>query len=82
MGIAQTLKKFKLGSSATEDKGLIDEVNALELDTSLLSAKLRAYQVFGARYILKQKHVLLVSHGTGSGYVLQAQRLFGGGEWT
>ncbi len=71
MGIAQTLRKFKLGSSATEDKNLVDEVNAFELDTSLLSAKLRAYQVFGARYILKQKHVLLGDE-MGLGKTIQA----------
>ncbi len=71
MGIAQALKKWKLAPNAAEDGDLVEAVNTFELDTSLLSAKLRAYQVFGARYILKQKHVLLGDE-MGLGKTIQA----------
>ncbi len=71
MGIADALKNWKLAPSADNDRDLVDEVNATELDTSLLSAKLRGYQLFGARYILKQKHVLLGDE-MGLGKTIQA----------
>ena len=71
MGIAQALRKWKLAPSAENDRDLVDAVNATELDTSLLSAKLRGYQLFGARYILRQKHVLLGDE-MGLGKTIQA----------
>ncbi|MCR4643473.1 MAG: DEAD/DEAH box helicase [Lachnospiraceae bacterium] len=71
MGIADALKNWKLAPSAENDRDLVDAVNATELDTSLLSAKLRGYQLFGARYILKQKHVLLGDE-MGLGKTIQA----------
>lgn len=50
---------------------LVQDINALELDLSLLNATLRSYQDFGAKYIVHQKRVLLGDE-MGLGKTMQA----------
>ncbi|MBR3307319.1 MAG: DEAD/DEAH box helicase [Lachnospiraceae bacterium] len=59
--------------NSTGDTGseLAEAVNAQALDSSLMISKLRKYQEFGARYILRQKHVLLGDE-MGLGKTIQA----------
>lgn len=52
-------------------KQLADEIDAFPLDLSAFSGNLRAYQTFGAKYILNQKKVLLGDE-MGLGKTIQA----------
>ena len=67
------------GSSAVKDdeqvlglpEDVLKEINAFELDTSLMIATLRPYQEFGAKYILNQQKTLLGDE-MGLGKTMQA----------
>ena len=59
------------GLSSVLPDELVKEINAQELDTSLLKATLRSYQEFGAKYIVHQKRTLLGDE-MGLGKTLQA----------
>lgn len=62
-------------SAAPTDSGLsvqlTEQIEAIEADTTGLSATLRSYQAFGLRYILNQKRVLLGDE-MGLGKTMQA----------
>ena len=53
------------------DQSVVDRIDALELDTSLLSVMLRRYQSFGARFAIAQERVIL-GDDMGLGKTVQA----------
>jgi superfamily II DNA or RNA helicase len=53
------------------DQAIVDRIEAIELDTSLLKVMLRRYQSFGARFVLAQGRVIL-GDDMGLGKTIQA----------
>lgn len=53
------------------DQSVVDRIDAIELDTSLLKVMLRRYQSFGARFVLAQDRVIL-GDDMGLGKTIQA----------
>lgn len=53
------------------DQSIVDRIEAIELDTSLLKVTLRRYQSFGARFVLAQDRVIL-GDDMGLGKTIQA----------
>ncbi len=53
------------------DQAVVSRIEAIELDTSLLSVMLRRYQSFGARFVLAQERVIL-GDDMGLGKTIQA----------
>jgi superfamily II DNA or RNA helicase len=53
------------------DQSIVDRIEAIELDTSLLKVMLRQYQSFGARFVIAQDRVIL-GDDMGLGKTIQA----------
>lgn len=69
------LERLGLGASATPATGLpedlVAEIEQYPLNTDLMKAELRRYQIFGAKYILRQQKALLGDE-MGLGKTIQA----------